>query len=107
MGFEGVAEVVKTARLLRVTLRDEVNSIPVPRNCILEVTQLPEAIETSEGGVAEGTKTTRLVRVTMGSEVNSTPVLRNCVLEATQLADTFKTSKEEFPRLLRRASLPG
>ena len=33
----------------------EVNGIPMTRNCILEVTKLPEALETSEG-VAEVAK---------------------------------------------------
>jgi hypothetical protein len=38
---QGVAEVVETTGLVRVITRGEVNSIPVPRDCVLKVTQLP------------------------------------------------------------------
>jgi hypothetical protein len=40
-------------------MRSEVNSIPVPRNCVLEITELPEALKTSEKGIAEVVKTAR------------------------------------------------
>ena len=51
---EGVSEVVKTLGLIRVAMRSEVNSIHERRNCGLEVTQLPEVVETSFEGVARG-----------------------------------------------------
>ena len=76
---------------VRVTMRSEVNSIPVPRNCVLEATQLPDTFKTGKGRVAEGTKITRLVRVTIRSEANSIPVPQNCVLEATQLAEVIES----------------
>ena len=34
-------------RVVRVTMMGEVNSIPEHRNCVLEVTQFPEALATS------------------------------------------------------------
>jgi hypothetical protein len=43
---EGVAEVVQMGRFVGVSMRGEISSIPVPRNRFLEVTQLPEVIET-------------------------------------------------------------
>jgi hypothetical protein len=58
--MKGVAEVVKMSGLVRVTMRSEVNSIPEPRNCVLEITELPEALKTSEKGVAEVVKTAGL-----------------------------------------------
>ena len=54
-------------------MRNEVNSIPVPRNCVLKVTRLPEALETSGEDVAEVVKVVRFVRVTR--EVPSLPNL--------------------------------
>ena len=67
-------------RFVRVTMRGEFNSIPLPRNCILEVTQPPEALETSDEGIAEVVKTTRFVGVTMRCEVNSIPLDRKSVV---------------------------
>ena len=40
---EGVAEAVENGGLVRVTVRSEVNSLPQPRNGILQVVELPEA----------------------------------------------------------------
>ena len=57
-----------------VTMRGEVNGLPVPRKCVLEVTQLPEALETSEEGVAEAVEKAGFLRVTMRGELNSIPV---------------------------------
>ena len=45
---EGVVEVVKTTRFVGVTMRGEVNSSPVPRNCVLEAARPPEALETKQ-----------------------------------------------------------
>ncbi|KAF8119821.1 hypothetical protein EV363DRAFT_1304556 [Boletus edulis] len=42
--------------------------VPECRNGILEIAQLPEALETSDEGVTEVVQTTRLVRVTMRRE---------------------------------------
>ena len=69
----------------------EVNSIPVARNCVLEVIQLPEALETSQEGVAEVAKTGGFVGVTLGSEVNSIPVPRNCVPQVGQLPEVIES----------------
>ena len=66
--FEQVAEVVKTGRLVRVTMRGEVNRILEHRICVLE------ALETSEG-IAEVVKTSRFVRVTM-RDTNGAPQSR-------------------------------
>ena len=52
-----------------MTVRSEVNSLPQPRNGILQVVELAEALETSEEGVAEVVKTAVLVRVTVRSDV--------------------------------------
>ena len=43
--------------------------MPQPRNGILQVVELAEALETSEEGVAEVVKTAVLVRVTVRSDV--------------------------------------
>jgi hypothetical protein len=75
-----------------VTRRDELNSIPERRNCALEVTQLPEAPETSSQGGAEAVKTSRFVGVPLRGEVNGKPVPRNCVLEVTRLSEALKTN---------------
>jgi hypothetical protein len=80
-----LAEVVKIARLVRVTRMGEFNSIPEHRNCVLKVTQLAEAFETKKERTAEVVKTSSFVGVTMRGEVNSIPVPRNCVLEVSQL----------------------
>jgi hypothetical protein len=72
---EGVAEAVQKGRLQRVTMRGDVISILESRNCVLDVTQLPEALETSSEGGTEVVKTAGLVRVpvTMRGEVNNIP----------------------------------
>ena len=54
-------------------MRGEVNSISERCNCVLEVTQLPEALGTGEEGVAEVVKIGGLVRVTMRGDINSIP----------------------------------
>ena len=51
--LETEAEVVQMVGPLRVTIRDELNSILVGRNCFLDVAQLSEALETSSQGVAK------------------------------------------------------
>ena len=43
---EGVAEVVQIGRFVVVNMSGEISRIPVLRNRFLEVTQLPEVIET-------------------------------------------------------------
>jgi len=83
-----VTEVVETARPVGVTMRCELNSIHVPRNCVLEVTQLPEALETSEEAAAEVAKMVGLVRVTIRGEVKSIPVPRNCIRDSIVLWGT-------------------
>ena len=71
--FEEVAEVVGTGRLVRVTMRGEVNSI-LERNCVLE------ALETSGEGVGEVVKTSRIVRMTMrGTSAPQSRPSANCV----------------------------
>ena len=49
-------------------------SMKIQRNCLLEITQLPEALKMSEEGVAKAGQKGRLVRVTMRDEVNCIPV---------------------------------
>jgi hypothetical protein len=69
----------------------EVNSIPLCWNCALKVTQLPDALETSEEGVAEVVKTGGLERVTMRGEVNGIPERRNGVLKVPQLPEAIES----------------
>ena len=40
---EGIAEVLKIKGLVRVTVRSEVNTFPMPQNGVLQVVELPEA----------------------------------------------------------------
>ena len=54
MNEEGDAEVVKTVGFVRVTVRSEVNSFPLPQNGVLQVAELAKAFEISEKGVVEG-----------------------------------------------------
>jgi len=60
------AEVAKILGLVGVTM-SEVNSIPEHQECILEVTELPKALE----GAVETVTITGLMRVAMRSEVDS------------------------------------
>ena len=86
-----------TPRTVKVTMRGEVNSIPEGRNCIFEVTQRPQGLETSNQGVSETVKTSGFVRVTMRGEVSSTDIARSRSLSCP------KRSKE----LLRLLRMPG
>lgn len=68
------------ARFVEMTVRAEANNILQARICLLKITQLPDAIETSEQGIAEIAQTGRLVGVAIRGEVNCVPVSRNCLL---------------------------
>ena len=85
---EGDTEVVKTAGLVRVTVRNDVNSCPLPRKGVLQVVELAEALETSEEGVAEVVKKAGLVKVTIRSAVKSIsepryPLIQVCLIPKT------------------------
>ena len=71
---KGVTEVVKTAGLVRVTIRNEGNSYLLSRNGVFQVVELAEPLETIEAGIAEVGKIPGLVRVTIRGEVNSCPL---------------------------------
>ena len=79
---------------MRVIVGGEVNRIPEHRNCALEVTRLPEALETNDQGVTQVAQMAGLVRVIMKGVVNSIPVPRNCLLEVTELIAAFGRSIE-------------
>ena len=61
-------------------------------NGLLEITQLPEALETNGEGGAEVVQKDGFVRVTIRGKVNGIPECRNCVLEVTRLPEALKTS---------------
>jgi hypothetical protein len=63
----------------------------VPQNCLLEVIELPQALETSFEGVAEVAQTSRFVGLSIRGEVNSVPERRNGVLEVPQLSEVIES----------------
>ena len=74
---EGDAKVVKKDGLVRVTIRNEVNSFPQLRNGVFQIVELAEALKASEEGAGEVLKTAGLVRVTVRSGVDSLPLPAN------------------------------
>ena len=98
---EGDAEFVKTVGLVRVIIRSEVNSFPLPRNGVLQVIELAEALETSSEGDAEVVKNVGLVRVAVRSEINSYPCLEMASSRSLSWPRHSKRVKKELPRLLR------
>ena len=74
-------------------------------NCLLEITQLPKALETSFEGVAEVVKTNRFVGVIVRSEVNSISERRNCVFEVIQLPEALETSDQEVSEAVQKGRL--
>ena len=70
-----------------MTTRNDVISIPLSRNSILETTQLPEALEANDEGVSK-VKVAGFLRVTM-NEVNGMPERRDCILDVIQLPKMF------------------
>ncbi|KAG8216999.1 hypothetical protein J3R82DRAFT_7312, partial [Butyriboletus roseoflavus] len=71
-----------------------VRGIQMPRECLLEVTQLPEALETGLESITEVVQIARFVGVTIRSEVNSIRVPRDCMLKVTQLPEALETNSE-------------
>ena len=70
-GSNGGAEVVETNRFVKMIIRNEVESIFMDRNCVLEVTRLSEeALEMSEETVSQVDKIAGLLKMTTMSEVN-------------------------------------
>jgi hypothetical protein len=75
-------------------MRSEDNGIHVLRNCVLEVTELPKALETSFEGDPEAVEKDRLVRVAMRGEINGIRERWNCALKVTQLPEALETSDQ-------------
>ena len=57
-----------------MTLRNQVDSIPVPRNCLLEVARFTKAEETMSEGDAKVVETVGLVSMIHSSEENGFPL---------------------------------
>ena len=76
-------------------------------NCLLDVTRLPEALETSSEGFAEAAKKEGFARVIMWDEVNTITFARNCVLEVTQLPKALETSAKGVAEVAKTAGLVG
>ena len=66
-----------------MTIRNDVNGIPMTQNHLLEVTKLPEELKPSKAGVAKVAQMAGFVRVIIRGEVNSTSVPRDRLLEVT------------------------
>ena len=79
-------------RRVGVIIRGDVNCVPERQNCVLKVTQLPEALETSFEALSEVAKMGRLVRVPARSDINNILERRNCALEVTQFPEVLETN---------------
>jgi hypothetical protein len=69
--MKGVSKVIETSRLVRVTVRGEMDGLLAHGDCFVEISNVPHMLKLTEGGVSEVVETCRLVRVIVWGETGS------------------------------------